>query len=107
MRLATSQGGSPGSMPSMRRSSIDEAAAAEMHAEPADRHLAIEPVAASAFGARLEQRARDRCVSGRHHQDRDDHADRDGKPPAVAIRPAARRDNGGPHAPRSTRPPED
>ena len=56
MRLATSQGGSFGSMPSMRRSSMTNRPRAEVHAEPADRHLALEPVAALAFRARPERR---------------------------------------------------
>ena len=50
-------------MPSMLQVLDDEAAAAEVHAEPADRHLALEPLAA--LDARRAPSApdRDRCVS--------------------------------------------
>ena len=95
MRLATSQGGSLGYMPSMRRSSITNVPLPDAHAEPADRHLALEPVAAGLLGARPSAGPRS-SVSVDTSTHGDDHADRDGKPPAVAIRRAARRNHGGP-----------
>ena len=48
-RLATSQGGSLGNMPSMRRSSTTNRPLPDVNAEPADRHLALEPLAALDF----------------------------------------------------------
>ena len=91
-RLTSSQGGSLGNMPRCanfpRRS-----AAADVDAESADRHLAIEPFAAFGFRPRLA--AGPRSIVDRHHDHRDDHAD-DGKPPAVTIGSPTRRIHDGP-----------
>ena len=97
MRLATSQGGSFGNMPSMRRSSTTK--------RPLPRCTPSRPIVILR-SSHLPPSTSARALSAgprsmrqrRHHDDGDDHADRDGKPPAVAIRsadPPHRRRSGG------------
>ena len=94
MRLATSQGGSFGQHAVDAQVLDDEAAAREVHAEPADRHLALEPIAARLLGARLE-RGTEIDRQRRHQHHRDDHANRDGESPGIAVDDAARAAAGG------------